>query len=63
MKKRELAVSKSTNRNVMSEIVKETNSEPIRVERSGMARLRWRKLDVPVLESKIIIGGVELLKN
>jgi hypothetical protein len=33
------------------------------VRYSGIVKLLWRKLSIPVPRSEIIIGGVELLKD
>lgn len=36
-----------------------TEQKSVRVEHSGIAKLRWRKLNVPAVKSEIIIGGVD----
>ena len=33
------------------------------VEHSGIVNLLWRRLDVQVPESKVILGGVEIFKD
>lgn len=38
-------------------------NEPTRVEHSGIAKLKYRELDVQVPESEIIIGGVDSFKD
>lgn len=37
--------------------------EDMSVRRSGMAKVQWRKLDIQVPDSEILIGGVEVYKD
>lgn len=39
---------------------KETTGKNMRIGHSGIAKLQWRLLEIPIMKSEIICGGVEV---